>query len=109
MTIYIWQFFSPLLGGCRQGYSTQHVILNLLQRCKNSIDNKGLTRALFTDLSKAFDSVHHDILIAKLNGYALQLIRSYLFKRHQRVEVNSTFSDWKEIKFGVPQGSVLGT
>ena len=72
-----------------------------------------LAGALFMDLSKAFDNVDHNLLLAKLNAYginldALQLIRSYLFKRHQRVKVNSTFSDWKEIRFGVPQGSVLG-
>ena len=65
------------------------------------------------DLSKAFDSVDHNLLLAKLNAYginryALQLLRSYLSKRHQRVKVNSTFSDWKEMSSGVPQGSVLG-
>ena len=93
--------------------SQQHALLNFLQRYKNSIDNKGLAGALFMDLSKAFDSVDHSLLLAKLNAYginmdALQLLRSYLSKRHQRVKVNSTFSDWKEIGFGVLQGSVLG-
>ena len=92
------QFFSPLLGGFRQGYSTQHILLNFLERCKNSIDNKGLAGALFMDLSKAFDSVNHDLPLAKLNTYginldALQLIRSYLSKRNQRVRANNTFSD----------------
>ena len=58
------------------------------------------------DLSKAFDSVNHDLLIAKLNAYglnmdALKLIKTYLLKRHQRVKVNSSFSAWKEIKIGV--------
>ena len=110
---YMRQFFSPLLGGFRQGYSTQHVLLNFLQRCKSSIDNKGLAETLFMDLSKAFDTVNHDLPLAKLNAYginldALQLLRSHLSKRHQRVKENSTFSDWKEIKFGVPQGSVPG-
>ena len=65
------------------------------------------------DLSKAFDSVDHDLLLAKLNFHginldALQLLGSHLSKRHQRVKVNSTLSDWKEIRFGVPQESVLG-
>ena len=49
---YIKQFFSPLLGGFRQAYSTQHVLLNFVQCCKNSIDNKGLAGALLMDLSK---------------------------------------------------------
>ena len=107
------QFFSPLLGGFRQGYSTQHVLLNFLQRCKNSNDNKGLAGALFMDLSKAFDSLNHDLLLAKLNAYginldALQLIRSYLSKRNQRVRVNSTFSDWKEIKLEYLRGQFWG-
>ena len=88
---------------------TQYALLNFLQRCKSSIDNKGLAGALFMDLLKTFDSVDHNILIAKLNAYginldALQLLRRYLSKRHQRLKVNSTFSDWKEIRFGVPQG-----
>ena len=65
------------------------------------------------DLSKAFDCVNHGLLIAKLSAYglnmdALQLIRSYLSNRQQRVKINSSFSDWKEIKIGIPQGSVLG-
>ena len=48
-------FSSPLLGGFRKGYNTQHVLLNFLQYCKNSIDNKRLAAAVFMDLSKAFD------------------------------------------------------
>ena len=110
---FIARFFSPLLGGFRQGYNKQHVLLNFLQYCKNSIDNKGLAGAVFMDLSKAFDCVNHGLLIAKLSAYglnmdALQLIRSYLTNRQQRVKINSSFSAWKEIKIGVPQGSVLG-
>ena len=64
------------------------------------------------DLSKAFDCANHGLLIAKLSAYGLtmdvlQLIRSYLSNRQQRVKINNSFSDWKEIKIGVPQGSVL--
>ena len=100
---FIEQFFSPLLRGFRQGYNTQHVLLNFKQHCKNSIDNKGLTGAVFMDLSKAFDSVCHDLLIAKLDAYglnldALHLIRNYLSQRQQRVKINRSNSDWKKLK-----------
>ena len=65
------------------------------------------------DLSKAFDCIPHDLLIAKLYAYgfdknSLKLIHSYLKGRHQRVKINSEYSSWKEILDGVPQGSVLG-
>ena len=65
------------------------------------------------DLSKAFDTLNHNLLIAKLWAYgfdtkALYHIKSYLDNRKQRVPVNSNFSSWQEIIAGVPQGSVLG-
>ena len=65
------------------------------------------------DLSKAFDCLNHDLLIAKLEAYgfgkgALQLIHSYLDRRTQRVKVNGSFNTWRETSAGVPQGSVLG-
>ena len=67
---------------------------------------------VFMDLPKAFDSVNHDLPIAKLDAYGLRLdaphlIRNYLSQRQQRVKINSSYSDWYEIKIGVPQGSVL--
>ena len=104
---------SALLGGFRKNYNTQHVLLNFLQDCKNIIDKKGFAGAVFMDLSKAFDSMNHGLLIAKLHAYglsieALELIQNYLSNRKQRVKLNSTFSAWNEIKVGVPQGSALG-
>ena len=68
---------------------------------------------LLTDLSKAFDCLVHDLLIAKLHAYgfdlmSLKLIHSYLTNRFQRVKVNTSTSSWSEIKTGVPQGSILG-
>ena len=65
------------------------------------------------DLSKAFDTINHDLLIAKLNAYgfqknALLLIKSYLDNRWQRTKINTSFSSWNELLCGVPQGSVLG-
>ena len=65
------------------------------------------------DLSKAFDTLNHDLLIAKLHAYgfsysALSLIKSYLANRWQRTKINTTFSSWSALLSGVPQGSVLG-
>ena len=68
---------------------------------------------LLTDLSKAFDCLVHDLLIAKLHAYgfdylSLKLINNYLTGRRQRVRVGASFGEWKNIDYGVPQGSVLG-
>ena len=65
------------------------------------------------DLSKAFDTINHSLLLAKLEAYgfsmtSLKLMQSYLCNRFQRTSVNASFSDWKEIETGVPQGSILG-
>ena len=69
--------------------------------------------ALLTDLSKAFDSLSHDLLTAKLNAYgfslpALKVVHSYLSNRKQCTKFNNAYSSWEEILFGVPQGSILG-
>ena len=65
------------------------------------------------DLSKAFDFIKHDLLLAKLDAYgfsreALRLVNSFLENRHQRVKINGSFSANKQLSLGVPQGSVLG-
>ena len=69
--------------------------------------------ALLTDLSKAFDCLDHELLIAKLHAYgfslpALRLINDYLSNRNQQTRIGNSFSDWCEIILGVPQGSILG-
>ena len=66
------------------------------------------------DLSKAFDTVYHNLLLAKLNAYgfsfnAIKSIESYLLERFLRVNINSNFSEWCKILLGVPQGSILGS
>ena len=86
---YVGTNFSPLLGGFGKGYNTHHVLLNVLLTCKASLDNKEQAGAILMDLYKAFDSISHDLLIAKLapNGLgwdAPKLIKSYLSKRKQK-------------------------
>ena len=78
-----------------------------------SIDRGKVFGAVLTDLSKAFDCLNHDFLIAKLNAYgfslpALRLIHHYLSNRKQRTRMNNSYSTWMEIVFGVPQRSIVG-
>ena len=106
-------FLSPLLCGFREGYETQHALLRSIETCKKALGKGGVTGALLTYLSKAFDCLNHGLLNAKLNAYgfstiALRLIHNYLNERKQRVKINGPFSTWKETTIGVPQGSVLG-
>ena len=77
-----------------------------------SSDNDA-SAALLTDLSIAFDCLPQDLLIAKLHAYSikegsLNLLFSYLKNRKQRVRLNNTYSEWIDILFGVPQGSIIG-
>ena len=70
-------------------------------------------RALLTDLSKAFDCLPHDLIIAKLNAFvfdikALNFIYDYLRNCKQRTKIDSAYSSWQNILNGVPQGSILG-
>ena len=85
----------------------------MIEKLRRARDNKGVFAAILTDLSKAFDCISHDLLIAKLKAYgfddkALSFIMAYLKGRKQKVKVGSAFSDLLNILFGVPQGSILG-
>ena len=92
---YIDQYLSKFLCWYRKGY------------------NKGFSGAILIDLSKAFDTLNHELLVAKLHAYgftkkALDLIYSYLIHRWQRTKINTSFSIWTELFSGVPQRSVFG-
>ena len=111
--IYIENYLSPFLCGYRKGFNTQKALLRLIEKWKISLHKSGYAAALLMDLSKAFDTINHDLLIAKLYAYgfgksALRTIWSYLSDRKQRTKINDSFSSWSELLQGVPQGSVLG-
>ena len=85
----------------------------MLESLKNALDKGLCTGILLTDLSKAFDCISHDLLIAKLHAYgfskiSLNLISNYLFDRIQRTKIGDKFSTWRKVIYGVPQGSILG-
>ena len=85
----------------------------MIENFKKSLDQGCEYAALLTDLSKAFDCLPHDLIIAKLHAYgfdkvSLRLMHSYLTDRYQRVKINNSYSLWSLIKHGVPQGSILG-
>ena len=97
---------SQHLCGYRKGYSTQNALLKLIESWK---DKGGYSAAILMDLSKAFDTINHDLLIAKLHAYgirgtSLRLLKNYLSNRFQRTKIEDEFSTWEELLTGVPQG-----
>ena len=110
---YIKMYLCDDLCGFREGFSSQHCLTVMIESIREVLDKGGIAGALLTDLSKAFDCIQHDLLIAKMHAYgfslnSLHLMYNYLSDRKQRTKINSSFSDWVDIVFGVPQGSVLG-
>ena len=109
---YMDSFFSKNQCGFRKGYSTQQCLLSMFEKWKRAVNNGKAFGLLLTDLSKAFDCLCHELLLAKLHAYgfsfaALRLIHSYLTNRKQRTKLNSSYNSWEEILFGVLQGSIL--
>ena len=102
--------------GFRKGVSTEQLILSVTDHFNRILDAKSpkYITHLSLDVRKAFDSVHHDLLLHKLSNLfylsepAVRLFRSYLSSRHQCMKVGSAVSQLLPISKGVPQGSVLG-
>ena len=110
---YVDKHLSPYLCGYRRGFSAQYALVSLIEKWKESLDKKGFAGAVLMDLSKAFDTINHELLIAKLHAYgihkdSLKILLSYLSNRWQRTKINTDFSSWSQMIQGVPQGSVLG-
>ena len=105
--------FNKLLCGFRKNHSTQHALFRLLHLWQTHLDKNGFVGTILMDLSKAYDCLPHELIIAKLESYglaknSLKLINSYLKNRYHKTRINSNFSDLLEIKRGIPQGSILG-
>jgi hypothetical protein len=103
--------------GFRSNVSTDNASHTLMHEILLAMNNKQIVGGVFCDLSKAFDCVNHRILLSKLEHYGIRgtfkaLINSYLKERYQRVTItektNIHYSNWKLVKHGVPQGSILG-
>ena len=104
--------------GFRSKHSCEHAVQELLGNVLKAQENKKITAAIFLDLSKAFDSLEHDVLIQKLELYGirgriLDWFQCYLSNRKMRVKsLNNNgsydFSDLYDVNFSVPQGSCLG-
>ena len=80
--------------GFRKNHSIDHALIELVDQIRFSIDNNQMTGGIFVDLSKAFDTVNHKILLGKLEHYgirgkALELFKSYLDERKQYVQINN--------------------
>ena len=110
---YVDKYLSPFLFGFRKGFSTEYCLIVMLEKWKKAMDQGKFAGALLTDLSKAFDCLNHELLIAKLEAYgfdkeSLTYVYSYLSDRKHRTKINNSLSEWADITSGVPQGSILG-
>ena len=107
-----YNILHPTQSGFRPWYTTQDVLVGLVDSWRKALDADLLVRAIMMDLSKAFDCVDHSIFVRKLrvygvNGGDLRWFQDYLHGRKQRIRVSSAYSTWSDIRRRVPQGSIL--
>ena len=110
---YAETFLNKLLCGFRKAHSTQHALFRLLQKWQKELGSSGIVGTILMDLSKAYDCLPHDLIIAKLEAYgldtnSLRFIFDYLSSRKQRTKIGSAYSNWSKVLRGIPQGSILG-
>ncbi|XP_071959489.1 uncharacterized protein [Antedon mediterranea] len=99
--------------GFRKNHSTSHALSQTIEKITSAIDEQMISIGVFLDLSKAFDTIDHEILLQKLKfygirGIVLEWFKSYLYMRKQYVHMGNCKSELKLIEYGVPQGSILG-
>ena len=105
---------APLLTGFLKNHSRQNALLNMTEKWKHTLDKGKKVSTIFMDLSKAFDTLNHNLLLAKLNMYGFSFntknfVQSYLLEQFQKANLNNYFSEWCKILLGAPKGSILGT
>ena len=99
--------------GFRANRSTSTAIFDVMQKFFDAWNEKKYISCIFIDYSRAFDTIDHNILLAKLSAYGLdetshKLMKSYLLNRKQRTNLQGSKSTYKPLAYGVPQGSILG-
>ena len=99
--------------GFRSGYSVNHALTSLIELIRKALDEEKFACGVLIDLQKAFDTVDHNIFLSKLYHYGVkgtphQWFKTYLTGRQQCTTINHQKSSLSNIKYGVPQGSVLG-
>ena len=113
----MYKYFNHILSkwqcGFRKGFSTQHCLLVMTEKWRKCLDKGGISGAILTDLSKAFDCILHELSVAKLAAYSfdyqsLRIMENFLSNRQQRTKINNAFSRYSEIIYGVLQGPILG-
>ena len=108
------KLLDPLQSAYKKHHSTETALLKVQNDILIDLDQKNVTILVLLDLSAAFDTIDHDILLSRLNksygieGTALNWFRSFLTNRSQSVIIDDEVSKPKPLKYGVPQGSVLG-
>ena len=110
---YMEKYLSRYICGYRAVHGPETALLVMMERWKESRDKGGYAGGVLMDLSKAFDTLDHKLLIAKLRAYgfdmgSLEILFDYFSDRWQRTKINSSFSTWSLILCGMAQGSVLG-
>ena len=105
--------FSLYLCHFRKNHNAQYPISKMIENWKKQLDNDEKVGVIFTDFSKAFDTINHGLPLAKLktlwfSDQALSSLLSYLCNRFQRNIINGFFSSWNEVNTEVPQGLILG-
>ena len=113
LTSHVDAFLLKFISVYRKSYSSNHVVIRLIESWQKSVDQNRFVGAVLMDLLNAFKSIPHDLLFAKVHAYgfsnnSLVFFYSYLKRRKLNVTINNTHSVFQILLSGLPQGSILG-